>query len=91
MFKKDRTAGILIGLLASFTKAKDEAVSAIDLFKMVRTAKQMATAPRLYSSAEDDQPGKFLSYCSLTAMCRAGIFETNLIYAIYEWDRDAKV
>ena len=64
MFKKDRTAGILIGLLASFTSA-DEAVSAIDLFKMVRTAKQMATAPRLYSSAEDDQPGKFLFYDAL--------------------------
>lgn len=64
MFKKDRTAGILIGLLASFTNA-DEAVSAIDLFKMVRTAKQMATAPRLYSSAEDDQPGKFLFYDAL--------------------------
>lgn len=61
MFRQRRTAGILLGLLASFTNADDAVVASIDLYKMVHTVKQMATAPRLYSSAEDDQPGKCLS------------------------------
>lgn len=63
MFRQSTTALAAAGLAfaATVTNATDMASSAVDLRKVFYTAKQMATAPRLYSDANQENPGKYLN------------------------------
>lgn len=68
MFRQSTTALAAAGLAfaATVTNASsDMASSAVDLRKVFETAKQMATAPRLYSSANQENPGKCLNQAGL--------------------------